>query len=301
MNTWKQIKTVVGGALVASLATVGAAAAQECKNPEALRFSMIPTEETTQELSLYQPLVKQLREATGKNIEFYLPTSYASVVEAMLGGFVDIGMHGPYSYVIAQERDPDLQVVATYAKHKGHFQEEGPGYKAVLVARADSGFKSIEDIKGSVIGLTDPASTSGNLLPRVSFTKVIGSDLEDYFSRVVYTGGHDLSAVAVIEEQVDAAFVATHRLDNVIDRGLAKMEDYVVLWSSPVIPQDPFVVNGDLCDEIVGQIQKAFLTLSDSEDGRKYLENVNASRFVAMKDTDYDIIRDLKAAKDAKK
>ena len=86
---------------------------------------------TTQELELYEPMVNQLKEATGKKVEFYLPTSYASVVEAMLGGFVDIGMHGPYSYVIAQEKDPSLRVFATYAKHKGHFQEEGPGYKAV--------------------------------------------------------------------------------------------------------------------------------------------------------------------------
>jgi phosphonate transport system substrate-binding protein len=281
------------------VALTGVAGAQECKNPDVIRFSMIPTEETTQELSLYQPLVNQIKAATGKNVEFFLPTSYASVVEAMLGGFVDLGMHGPYSYVIAQEKDPELKVIVTYAKHKGHFQEEGPGYKAVLVARADSGFKTVEDLKGSIIGLTDPASTSGNLLPRVSFTKVIGSELEDYFSRVAYTGSHDLSAVAVIEGQVDAAFVATHRLDNVIDRDLAKMEDYVVLWSSPVIPQDPFVVNGRLCPEMIDQIQNAFLTLGDSEDGRKYLENVNASKFVAMTDADYDIIRDLKAAKDA--
>ena len=293
-------KAVIGGALIAAFGVLGAAHAQECKNPDVLRFSMIPTEETTQELSLYQPLVNQLKEATGKPIEFYLPTSYASVVEAMLGGFVDIGMHGPYSYVIAREKDPNLKVVATYAKHKGHFQEEGPGYKAVLVARADSGYASIDDLKGTVIGLTDPASTSGNLLPRVGFTKVIGMDLEDYFSRVVYTGGHDLSAVAVIEGQVDAAFVATHRLDNVIDRGIAKMEDFTVLWSSPVIPQDPFVVNGQLCDEIVEQITNAFLTLNENDEGRKYLENVNASKFVAMQDSDYDIIRELKAAKDAK-
>ena len=34
---------------------------------------------------------------------------------------------------------------------------------------------------------------------------------------------------------------------------------------------------------------------------KKYLKNVNASKFVAMDDSDYDIIRDLKAAKDAKK
>jgi phosphonate transport system substrate-binding protein len=301
MNINNKTSKILGAAVVASVTFMGAVQANECENPEVIRFSMIPTEETTQELSLYKPLVNQIKAATGKNVEFFLPTSYASVVEAMLGGFVDLGMHGPYSYVIAQEKDPELRVITTYAKHKGHFQAEGPGYKAVLVARADSGFNSLEDIKGAVIGLTDPASTSGNLLPRVSFTKVIGSDLEDYFSRVVYTGGHDLSAVAVFEGQVDAAFVATHRLDNVLDRGIAKMEDYIVLWSSPVIPQDPFVVNGRLCPELIDQIQNAFLTLGDSEEGQKYLKNVNASKFVPMSDADYDIIRDLKAAKDAKK
>ncbi|AXI55056.1 phosphate/phosphite/phosphonate ABC transporter substrate-binding protein [Sulfitobacter sp. JL08] len=300
MKNWTKATKTVAATLLASVVSTGALVAQECKNPEVIRFSMIPTEETTQELSLYQPLVNRIKEATGKNVEFFLPTSYASVVEAMLGGFVDLGMHGPYSYVIAQEKDPELRVIATYAKHKGQFQEEGPGYKAVLVARADSGFTTVEDLKGTVIGLTDPASTSGNLLPRVSFTKVIGAELEDYFSRVVYTGGHDLSGVAVIEGQVDAAFVATHRLDNVLDRGIASMDDYVVIWSSPVIPQDPFVVNGRLCPEIIEQIQTAFLTLNDSEEGRQYLENVNASKFVAMTDADYDIIRDLKAAKDAK-
>ena len=291
--------TIVG-VFVAAFFSSGVAFSQECKDPEVLRFSMIPTEETTQELALYEPMVNQLKEMTGKNVEFYLPTSYASVIEAMLGGFVDIGMHGPYSYVIAQEKDPSLRVFATYAKHKGHFQEEGPGYKAVLVSRSDSGIEKIEDIKGTVVGLTDPASTSGNLLPRVSFTDVIGAQLEDYFSRVVYTGGHDLSAIAVFEGRVDVAFVATHRLDNVIDRGLAKMEDYNVIWSSPVIPQDPFVVSGKLCDDLVAKITKAFLTLDDSEAGREYLKNVNASRFVAMTDADYDIIRALKKAKEEK-
>ena len=159
MNILTKTSGFMGVALLVSVAFTGITWAQECKNPEVIRFSMIPTEETTQELALYQPLVNQIKEVTGKNVEFFLPTSYASVVEAMLGGFVDLGMHGPYSYVIAQEKDPELRVIATYAKHKGQFQEEGPGYKAVLVARADSGFSSVDDLKGTVIGLTDPAST----------------------------------------------------------------------------------------------------------------------------------------------
>lgn len=299
------IRTLARGLAKAGLPTalllVSAATsyAQDCDDPEALRFSMIPTEETTQELALYEPMVERLSEMTGKKIEFYLPTSYASVIEAMLSGWVDIGMHGPYSYVIAKEKDPTLEVFATYAKHEGHFQQEGAGYQALLVTNAATDLDSIEELKGVVLGLTDPASTSGNLLPRVAFTDKIGSDLENYFSKVVYTGGHDLSAIAVKEQKVDAAFVATHRIDNVIDRGLATMDDYTVLWSSPVIPQDPFVVRGNLCPDLKAKISDAFLGLHESDRGREYLANVNASRFVPMTDADYDIIRALKKAKDS--
>lgn len=299
------LKTLARGSVKAALAATvvlggaNVAAAQDCDNPDALRFSMIPTEETTQELALYEPMVERLSETTGKKIEFYLPTSYASVIEAMLSGWVDIGMHGPYSYVIAKEKDPTLEVFATYAKHEGHFQKEGAGYQGILVTRADSGLDSIEKLEGTVLGLTDPASTSGNLLPRVAFaTDVLGKDLEDYFSKVVYTGGHDLSSIAVKEGKVDAAFVATHRIDNVIDRDLATMEEYQVLWESPVIPQDPFVYRSALCSELKEQIEEAFLSLHESERGRTFLENVNSKRFVKMEDSDYDIIRALKKAKD---
>ena len=36
------------------------ARAAECEDPDALRFSIIPTEETVQELQLYQPIVNHL-------------------------------------------------------------------------------------------------------------------------------------------------------------------------------------------------------------------------------------------------
>ena len=288
-------------AMVLALAPRSPAAAAECENPEALRFSIIPTEETIQELTLYKPVIDELAKRTGKKIEFYMPTSYASVIEAMLGGWVDIGVHGPYSYVIAHEQDPSIEVFATYAKRPGHLQEEGPGYKGALITRKDSGLASIEDLKGKVLGLTDPASTSGNLVPRVAFTKVIGRDLEDYFSKVVYTGSHDLSTMAVYEGKVDAAFVATHRFDNVVDRDLVKLEDFNVLWSSPAIPQDPFTYRNTLCDDLKVSIRDTFLSLQDVPDAKLFLDNVKSNRFVKMTNADYDIIRDLKKAKDEAK
>ena len=279
----------------------GGAAAQECKNPNQLVFSIIPTEETTQELDIYKPLLDKLKDKTGKPVEFFMPTSYASVIEGMVNGWVQIGVHGPNSYVLAKEKDPVLEVFATYTKTKGHFQEEGPGYKAVLVSRSDSKFDSIESVKDSVVGLADPASTSGNLLPRMVFGDVVGvgPELEKYFSKVVYTGGHDQSALAVKEGRVDDAFVATHRLDNVIDRGLAKPEDFRVIWSSEVIPQDPMVYRSDLCEDLKAQIRESFLTLHEDQNAKPFFDGIKSTKCVAMQDSDYDIIRKLVAAEKA--
>jgi phosphonate transport system substrate-binding protein len=273
----------------------------ECEDPETLTFSIIPTEETIQELTIYKPVIDYLAKMTGKKIEFYMPTSYATVVEAMIGKWVDVAVHGPYSYVIANSKDPDIQVFATYAKKPGHIQEEGPGYKAALVTKKGSKFTSIAKLKGATIGLTDPASTSGNLVPRVVFTKEIDMPLEKYYSKVIYTGGHDLSTMAVYEGKVDAAFVATHRFDNVIERGMVKKEDFNYLWFSPAIPQDPFTYRGSLCPELKKKIQETFLTLHEQPSAAAFLKNVNSNKFVKMTSADYDVIRDLKKAKDERK
>ncbi len=284
-----------------AVAITGTAWAAECENPESLTFAMVPTEETIAELELYKPVTDRMAELTGKKIEFFMPTSYASVVEGLLGGFVDVAVLGPYSYVIANEKDAGIEVFATYAKKPGHLQEEGPGYRAALVSKKGSKFTDIESLKGATIGLTDPGSTSGNLMPRVVFADVVGMDIEKYFGKIAYTGSHELSTVAVAEGKVDAAFVATHRFDNVVNKGEVKLEEFNVLWRSDPIPQDPFVYRSTLCKDIRDKVAETFLGLKDQPNAKKFLENVKSNTFVPMSSKDYNIIRTLKKAKEERK
>lgn len=281
-----------------SVQTAGAAA---CENPDALTFAMIPTEESVAELQLYKPVTDRMAKLTGKKIQFFMPTSYASVVEGLLSQFVDVAVLGPYTYVIANEKDPTIEVFATYAKKPGYLQEEGPGYRGVLISKKGSKFTTIESLKGSTLGLTDPGSTSGNLMPRVVFSKVIGTELEKYFGKVAYTGSHELSSVAVMTGKVDAAFVASHRFDNVVAKGEASLEEINILWQSDPIPQDPFVFRNTLCDDLKAKIVETFLGLKDDPAAQKFLNNVKSNTFVPMTSSDYDIIRDLKKAKDERK
>jgi phosphonate transport system substrate-binding protein len=283
------------GSLLALL-FAGGAQAQSCENPKVLRFSIIPTQESVRELTLYKPVLDLLAKNTGKKIEFYMPTSYSSVVEALLGKWVDVAVLGPESYVIAKNQGAQIDVYATYFKKKDGVQEAGPGYKSMLITKKGSKFTSIESVKGSVMLLVDPASTSGSLIPEAVFgTKVVKTPLKQYFSKVAFSGGHDLSAIAVFDGKADAAFVASHRFMNAIDasKGKMKIEDFNILWISPLLPQDPFVYRTGLCPDIRQQIQQTFVTLDQNDVGRKYLENVGSEKFVVMKDSDYDIIREV--------
>ncbi|HEY4373200.1 MAG TPA: phosphate/phosphite/phosphonate ABC transporter substrate-binding protein [Burkholderiales bacterium] len=269
------------------------ALAQNCEDPKVLRFSMIPSQESVRELSLYKPVLDLLAKNTGKKIEPYMPTSYASVVEALLGKWVDVAVLGPESYVIAHNKDASIEVFATYYKKGEGVQAAGPGYKSMLITKKGSKFSTIESTKGSVMLLVDPASTSGSLIPETVFgAKVVKTPLKQYFSKVAFSGGHDLSTLAIADGKADAAFVASHRFMNVVDTGKVKVSDFNILWQSPLLPQDPFVFRGTMCAPLKEKIVQTFLTLGDTPEGKKYLENVGSEKFVKMGDADYNIIRE---------
>lgn len=288
----------LGMLLATAVATSGMAVARDCQDPRTLTFSLVPTEDTARELQLYRPLIEHLEQVTGKRVDFYSPTSYASVVEALVSGWVDVAVLGPASYTLAHSLNDSIEVFATYSRFAGHMQEEGPGYRANLISKADSGIKTVEDSRGKLLGLVDPASTSGHLLPNVAFAADTGAQLDEFYSRIVYTGGHDLSALAVKEGRVDVAFVATHRFDNVVDRGDITLDDVNILWKSAVVPQDPFVYRNTLCPDLREKIVEAFLNAHEVPSVQPYFTAINSPRFVPMVDSDYDLIRALQAAAD---
>ena len=293
MNIIKKIGVLV------SICLIGTGAyAEQCRNPGQLRFSIIPTEESSFELDLYKPILLKLKQNTGKKIEFYMPTSYASVAEALIGGFVDVAVLGPYGYITVKKKEPSITVFATYAKKKGYMQNEGPGYQSVLITKKGSKFTTEKSLKGTTVGHADPGSTSGDLIPRVVWAgQHMKTDADKFWKRIVYTGGHDLTTLAVFNGKVDAGFVATHRFDNVVSKGQVKLEDFNILWRSPAVPQDPFVFSGKLCKDIQQNITKTFLELGNDPGAAKFLANLKSSKFVAMTDKDYDVIRTLAVAK----
>lgn len=272
----------------------------ECKDPDVLVFAALSQERAPIMAARYEELLSYLSEVTGKEVNQYMTTSYAASIEAMLGGFVDMGILGPFAYVLANEKsNGKFEVFTCYTRKGGIIQKPGPIYNGVLITKKGSGLTSIEDLEGASVAFTDPGSTSGYLLPNVFFPdqELEGTPIEEYFGETVFTGGHDSSLLAVKEEKVDAAFVATGTFERTILRGDVSKDDYNILWWSPDLPMDAWIWDKNLCDPLKEKIKKAFLTFHEIPESKEFFEEVKAEKFIEWPDKKYDPIRKLWEAK----
>lgn len=108
-----------------------------------------------------------------------------------------------------------------------------PGYHSIIISKKSSNLTSLESLKGKTWAFTDPNSTSGTLVPSV-YLKKQGIDQQKYFSKVIYSGGHEASILSVKAGRLDAA--ATNDLD--FQKGLGKgwkEDDFNVIWTSELI------------------------------------------------------------------
>ena len=87
------------------------------------------------------------------------------------------------------------------------------GYNAVIVVKADSPYKTIEDLKGKVVARTDPLSGSGYLIPTAAF-RAMGKPVDEYFKSPL-SGGHPQGVLGVLNGTYDGAFTWTSKNDNI--------------------------------------------------------------------------------------
>jgi len=246
-----------------------------------LTIGLIPSEDPRTMSTEYQPLVDYLTGALGMEIKSYVATDYNGVIEALRSRKLDVAMLGPFSYVLATTV-ADVEAFAVPETGKA-----GASYHAVIIARKDRGFKSLSDLKGRNFAFVDPSSTSGHLFPKAALVK-LGYDPDAFFGRVLFSGGHDASALSVQNGKVDAAAVADALLDAAYARGVVKQEDIQVLWTSEPIPTVPYVMRRDLPQDLRKRIRTAFLAIRDLAIG----SHATIVRVVPTDDAAYDVVRE---------
>ena len=283
---------LAGAAALAFTASAASAQDWKTKYPE-LTFAVVPAENASGVTERWTPFVAYLSKELGVKVTLRIANDYAAVIEGQRAGNIQIAFYGPASYSTAYMTGVKTEPFVTTRNNDGTV-----GYYSVIYVKSDSPYKEIGDLKGKTIGFVDPNSTSGYNAPRFFLHKA-GIDADSFFGKSIITGSHENGVIALAKGTVDCAADwwnsdTDSNLTRMVSKGMAKKEDFRVIFKSGLLAGSPYAYLSDLPADLRQSIVKAFVE-APTKDKAAFdrLSDGKDKEFVAVTHKDYENTVDM--------
>jgi phosphonate transport system substrate-binding protein len=256
--------------------------------PKELTFALLSTENAAEVGRRWTPIIAQLEKDLGVKVKYTMATDYRGTIEALKFGKAQLGHLGPKSYVEASTNNyANVEPIAQLQLANGSL-----GYRSCLIVHADSDVFSPEDMAGKTFAFNDPNSTSGYLVPSAFFMMEMGIDPQKHFAKVIFSGSHAASILAVANKKVDIASTNLPDLqltrENKVPRGGLR-----VIWVSRLIPNDPIVIRKDMPASLRSAVVESLTTMKTRNPEAFKEIGAWVGNFVPADDAKYNVIREL--------
>jgi phosphate/phosphite/phosphonate ABC transporter binding protein len=234
----------------------------------------------------HEPVRQYLSEALKREVELVIVGGHDDVGKEMRANPLAITAFPALAYVqSAGEGDAPVLLA-------GSVMETGRSYQGAIVARQDSGFKRLDDLKDKTFCFVGgKKSASGYLYPRALLRRS-GIDPDRFFT-TRSLNDHEEGLRAVYEKTCDAAAVYEGMVQKAPALGMEQV--FSVLAHTAPIPYDAYCMSARAPKDLVEATQEALLALApESELARRRLGASNQLRgFVVTSDADYESVRDM--------
>jgi phosphonate transport system substrate-binding protein len=285
---WRTEQSIVVGLAMALAVLVGwVSGAGAAEGPKQLVMAVTPSNIPTELFKASEAFGAELGKKLGLSIKVYMPTDYVGVVEALRNKTADIAFVHPAGYVLAN-REAKAQIVAVDVWHGK------TSYTSRIFVRKDSGFKSVEDLRGKTIAFADPASTSGYVYPMVLLMKkglVKNRDPKTFFKEAMFAGTHEAALLALLNGSVDA--VASFDLaPQQYLKEKERVEKLMFIAETDPIPEAGMAIREGLDPALVKKLQDALMAFNAPEYRPILKDFYGIDGFAPAKDSDYNSVRD---------
>ena len=164
-------------------------------------------------------LKKSIEKVTGKTVKLQTTTDYNVAIQAIASGKAQLAYMGANGYIQAHKLSKDVLPFAAQSDGEGTLKKAT--YNSYLMVQQkdakkyeENGKYSIDKIKGQKMSFVSNSSTSGFLVPNAEITrefKIKDADKDQltqsgkFFSKVLYGGSHQGSAVNLLKGDADVA------------------------------------------------------------------------------------------------
>lgn len=226
-------------------------------------FSFVPSADAGKVLASATAITDRLTALSGLTFKPEVPTNYIASVEAMCAGEAHVGALNTFSYVLASSRK--CAEVGLVAVRSG-----SSTYTGQIITKADSGIKTLEDLKGKTFCRPDEISTSGWIMPSL-LLKSKGIDPDKDLGEIKDAGGHDKVALAVYNGECDAGATFGDARSLIATDHPDVNEKVVVIATTDPIPNDTVAFASSVPAETRAKIVKAFQDMVANEADLKLL------------------------------
>ena len=222
------------------------------------RYGVQAVETQAAALTRYKGFGEYVKQKLGVELELFLSAEYAGVIQAIGAKQLEVMDMGASGYAAAWvETKGGVEPLVVPTNPDGTI-----GYYAVAFVRADSPYKTLDDLKGKTFAWVEPNSSSGYLFPLVGFRKM-GLDPEKHFGKVVFSGGHEQGIIGVLDKAYDGAVTWTNDVEKhtrgglhmMLSRGVLKKEDIRIIWVSELIPNPVIAIRSDVPQQMKADLQ----------------------------------------------
>lgn len=255
---------------------------EETADPEVLRVGLIPNQNPESVEANYEPFGDYLSEQLGREVQLTVPVSYGAVVEAMVNDELDLAYFGGLTYVQARNRGDVVPLVTEINPETGDTT-----YRSVIIVPADSEIEDVSELEGRDFAFGSVSSTSGSLYPAIMLRDA-GIDYRTDLGNFNYTNGHDATAQAVSNGQVDAGGIEDRILHRLQDEGTIDADSVRVIDESEPIQGYPWVARNALTDGLKKDIAQAFMDIDDPA----ILGLLHAEGYERVEAGDYDYVEE---------
>lgn len=221
-----------------------------------LSFGVEPYDDASKLIPAYQAMSQSLGQALGCKVNLIIADSYVAEILAMKNGKLDLGEFGPEGLVFASQIAGAIPV-ATFADKNG----KASFYTAGIWVKKGSPIKSVKDLAGHTLALSETGSTSGDAVPRYALIQA-GVDKQ---VNVEYAGGHPEAELALANGKVDAAEINSQTVASLEASHQFDPSQYTQIYKSAPILNDPVTVSPHLSTDAQKAITTAILGLTGSD------------------------------------
>jgi phosphonate transport system substrate-binding protein len=221
-------------------------------SPEVLVFSFVAGEVESVRQEALQPLLTQIAEKTGREVNYQHYGTTDEQLKALRDGKLHIVALNTGAVPLAVERDGFVPL-CTFGRENGTY-----GITMKVLVPADSPIKQLTDIKGHKVTFTRPDSNSGCkallVLLREKYDLQPDRDYQWGFSL-----GHVDSIKSVANKEIQVAPVASDILARMVEQGEVNPQSFREIYESERFPPATIGIAYNLAPELRDAIRVALV------------------------------------------